>query len=318
MFEQNVTFGRAVQQEDRKNISNLILDAYEHSPKFENLIPNTRRRELTVDERIFLSDQIEDIKKTLSTFGANTTRFSHGIDISLENIEIYEVPKEKTDLQGALFSPEGHILIMVPSGFDLKNPLLRRLLSHELSHMTTRSVYMTVYPKGRDSRIRQSHFGYERMNYSDETRSSIRSRGLYSEPLAELFSYYDLPDEATEFESPYSKSMPFFVSLIKDFAIRSQKSELDVFQRMYSAFTVRSFTIQKELRDQYGTEFMRLLNTIEISTIGEVANDATFDRMLQLGGFRDLYDSISSEINTTGITLFNKQQRITIGEAFFH
>ena len=118
-------------------------------------------------------------------------------------------------------------------------------------------------------------------------------KGVWEEGLSEIFSAYCM--ERT-IETTYPDQTAFFISFIEDYAEKARITNVEAFSNLFKDKSELNYDIQRALRDIYGTEFVKLLNTSK-TFLGYSLPNAMVG-IAKSGNFEHAYNTKILEINS--------------------
>ncbi len=183
--------------------------------------------------------------------------------------QIAFIKQRKADKKSGLITYNREFLvIMLSPGRGIEDEYTQEVFFHELAHFATRFVLQ----KDMNGSIVENRFGFDREFVKPKEKRSNSSRrktgthkftkGIYSEPLADLFMLYcaDRPDKV--FDSEYVYEDCFMIALLEEFSRRKGIGSFEAFKKMFAAGARIDFGFQKELVDVFGIEFVRNFNNL--------------------------------------------------------
>lgn len=173
-----------------------------------------------------------------------------------------------------------------PPTSSLSDPRVARTLFHEIFH------FMTVHVFQKDGDLIRKGFDY--------TNATIffgnSGRGIYSEPLAELFSFFCV-DSGDEKYTPsnFGDRLAFMIAFITDYSKKKKITPLDGFKKFAKAFVKGDFLFQKDLADLYGVAAISTINNIKVYN-NKVKRDFLVEAAKK-AGFNEEYSELQKKLD---------------------
>lgn len=273
-------------------------------PEYKNPDFEIQRRNLTNDEKQIINTIGNETFESLREMGVEVERLTESIPINIDSVLVYEFLSDKPlPVSGHFDWSEKAVIIFVPKGHDLSTAEFRRVLIHELSHITTKTTLIRdiTNPNKSVPRISSQNLGFD--NVSSLPNQENHTRGVFSEAMAEMLTYKVLGKSGDTLSSPYEQVLPFMFAFIKDFSKKTHQSEKQVFHTFYSSHAHRRISFFKELVTYYSTNFVRKLNTVKFIK-SNLEDKNAIRELADAGGFLTELEVIEKDFkNDQGLVL---------------
>lgn len=217
-----------------------------------------------------------------------------------QNIVMVETPEDTPSAVCLVF----FIRLNLPEGITMADPLMQKILLHELTHFITEKIY-SEKEKGV---IKKRAEGY------DQSADPL-DRQVFGEGLAELTAFFCY-DEETDYQTPYPERVAFLMSLIEDLAQRKGETPIETYKTMFRCYVKRDPLLLRELVQYYGKEITRGIRNIR--TLGSRTADETLEDMdgvaVQCGIKEKYVDRLKQLEAGEGIAFFGTKGQFVKGE----
>ncbi len=228
--------------------------------------------------------------------------------------KIYFIERKAGRVQAAVYGFKIGILIFVDNRSQIENQETVLALNHELYHYFTREKVAK-----REIPFESSFLGLDKTEYIGSSYGFTRIKysnygyptrvGVLGESLADLFEAYCNKDKNVLIKG-YEPEDVFTISLISDWAKKKNLKPNIVLENILLKNLQQDFTVFKEIKDIYGTDFVRKVNSYDNFDAFEILTrqEQLFD-ISKAGGF---------EADMTGMKrLIGKRKIISVNDLGF-
>jgi len=179
-----------------------------------------------------------------------------------------------------------YIIFDIPEDMEFTSIQFKKLFFHEVKHFLSKRVI-----KSTDEQYQISRLGLDNAGKIHPNGTISNVRGIFEEPNAELFAFYCC-DEDREYETTYTKQLPFLIAFIETYAQRANITTIEAFRIIFQADIKGDKMIYKKLKQYFNTETLRGMNRIERNS-GMLADKNQLIEITKSGGFEKLYSEIT-------------------------
>lgn len=258
-------------------------------------------RKLKPAERVFLDATAAKTKSKLAELGLG--EISRRLPIP-EAVYLVDVNRSYSLIRGEGLFPQQFIegdcdeyhqfiMLWLPAGESIETPVFELNFHHEASHLAIPAVLGAHYET--------TAFGFDRVvRVSAGKHGRVVKRGIYGEPLSELFAWFCMDYEA-ELPIHYFDQVALMIPMLERFAAANRISPLDAFCRAYKALVLRDFSFQAELISVFGTEAVKGFNNYQ-DFVG-MDNLSCLTSLADMAGLGDRYRQIQ-QLPREGVITF--------------
>lgn len=183
-----------------------------------------------------------------------------------------------------------YIIFDIPTNMEFTSIQFRHLFFHEVKHFLPKRVI-----KAKDDQYQISTLGLDKAGKVriDETTSNVQ--GIFEEPNAELFAFYCC-DEDREYETIYTKQLPFLIAFIETYVQRAGLTPAEAFRNIFQSDIRGDQMIYKELKQYFSTETLRGMNRVE-RNLGMLVDKNQPMEIAKSGGFEKLYSELIERLD---------------------
>lgn len=255
IIPQKIHFTVSTPPATRQEILSGIRDGAERKKRISPLEEQLGWRDYTlnIEEKAALSSLLTNANNKLKAIGIEN-------DALLPQSEQIKFIQYDQDNFGGFTGIYGeYIIVYMPRGSTLANLEVQAALYHEIGHFVT-----AVVIEGKEGSKNYSYIarGFDKNARNLKEYGIDAIRGLFEEPLQELFALYCTDDDALVLPSSYRLRVPFMISLLEEYTRRKNEDPSMMFKKVYRANALRDFSLQRELVKVFGGDFVRRLNTI--------------------------------------------------------
>lgn len=183
-----------------------------------------------------------------------------------------------------------YIIFNIPKDMEFESIQFRQLFFHEVKHFLSKRVIKT-----KDGQYQISRSGLDKAGKTHIDRNTSNVQGIFEEPNAELFAFYCC-DEDREYETTYTKQLPFLIAFIETYAQRADTTPAEAFRTIFRSDIKGDPMIYKELRKYFNTETLRGMNRIE-RDLGMLVDKSQPTEIAKSGGFEELYSELIERLD---------------------